>query len=171
MGEAPHHPPHASMTATAAHETSDVRIRPLAIFLVCLAGMFVVAMLVCVWLFSVFEHMAERHDPLPPPLAEKEQHTPRPLLQVSPREDLDVLRQREHELLTTAAWVDKDRKIARIPIDRAMRVVVEQGLPKWPPVPENTAKPAANDRAPIQPVASSPQGSGITTPPQEGAKP
>jgi hypothetical protein len=170
MGEAPHHPPHVPMTAIAAHETSDVAIRPLAIFLAWLTGLIIVALIVCAWLFSVFEHNAERHDPEPPPLAEKEPHTPGPLLQVSPREDLHTLRNREDELLSTAAWVDKDRQIARIPIDRAMQVVAQQGLPKWPPVPESEAKPGTADRAPIQPAASSAEGSRKTTPPQEGVK-
>jgi hypothetical protein len=171
MGEALHHPPHVHTTAAPAHETSDVHIRPLAIFLAWLTALIVVALAVCAWLFSVLEHSAERREPEPSPLAEAQPQIRGPLLQVSPREDLKTLRQREETLLTTAAWVDKDRQIARIPIDRAIQEVAQHGLPNWPPVPENQAKPGANDRAPVKPAASPPQGTGQTTPVQEGAKP
>jgi hypothetical protein len=171
MGEAPRHPPHLHATATPAHETSDVSIRPLAIFLAWLTGSIVVVIIVCAWLFSVFEHSAERREPQPSPLAEAHPQTRGPLLQVSAREDLRALRAREEQVLTSAAWIDKDRQLARIPIDRAMQFVAQQGLPKWPPPPQNDAHPVSNDRAPLKPAANSPQSTGQTTPVQEGAKP
>jgi hypothetical protein len=171
MGEAPRHPPHIHTTAAPAHETSDVSIRPLAIFLAWLTGSIVVVIIVCAWLFSVFEHSAERREPQPSPLAEAHPPTRGPLLQVSAREDLKTLRAREDQVLASAAWIDKDRQLARIPIDRAMQVVAQQGLPNGPPPPEDKAQPGSNDRAPLNPAANSPQGTGQTTPVQEGAHP
>jgi hypothetical protein len=168
MGEIPHEVPQALTTAEPAHETSDVAIRPLAVFLAWLTGSLVAVVAICAWLFSVFEHSAERHDPEPPPLAESAPHTPAPLLQVSPRGDLDLLRERENRQLNAAEWVHQDRKFARIPIDQAMSLVVEHGLPRWPPAEGEAAKPGAADRAPVKPAASSPEGTGQTTPVQEG---
>jgi len=45
-----------------------------------------------------------------------------------PRE-LQILRQREAELLGHYGWVDQQQGIARIPIERAMTILTEQGLP------------------------------------------
>jgi hypothetical protein len=171
MGEAPRHPPQVHTTAAAVHETSDVSIRPLAIFLAWLTALIILVLIVCAWLFSVLEHSAERREPEPSPLAEEHPQTRGPLLQVSAREDLKTLRAREDQVLASAAWIDKDRQLARIPIDRAMQFVAQQGLPKWPPPPEDKAQPGSNDRAPLKPAASSPQGTGQTTPIQEGAHP
>ena len=34
--------------------------------------------------------------------------------------------------LTSFGWVDRDRKIVRIPIERAMGLLTERGLAEWP---------------------------------------
>jgi hypothetical protein len=62
---------------------------------------------------------------------------PEPRLQVEAPKDLKGLQAAEQEVLTTYAWVSKEAGIARIPIERAMRLVLERGLPpsKAAPVP------------------------------------
>ncbi len=40
-----------------------------------------------------------------------------------------MLRQGEAEKLSSYGWVDKDGGIARLPIDRAMDVMLEKGFP------------------------------------------
>jgi hypothetical protein len=167
MGEPPREMPRTRAAAGFGHETSDVRIRPLAIFLAWLMGIIVAAACVCAWLFSLLERGAEQRDPAPPPLADSAERTRGPLLQVSPRQDLEVLRAREERQLHATEWVDKDRRIARIPIDRAIAVTVERGLPKWPEVKGEAAKPGAGDRTPMEPAARSSAGTGQTTPPAE----
>lgn len=64
---------------------------------------------------------------------------PQPRLQVRPKADLDVLRAMEWERLISFGWVDRDRKIVRIPIERAMGLLTKRGLPEWPPPPPATA--------------------------------
>ena len=54
---------------------------------------------------------------------------PEPRLQTNPREDLADLRRAEDRVLDSYGWVDKDAGIVRIPIDEAMRLTVERGLP------------------------------------------
>jgi hypothetical protein len=54
---------------------------------------------------------------------------PAPRLQTSPRDDLLALRERERAALQTYGWVDEQRGIVRIPIERAMSLVAERGLP------------------------------------------
>ena len=55
---------------------------------------------------------------------------PRPQLQVSPTEDLRQLNQRAEQRLKTYGWIDREHGIVRIPIDRAMEVLAERGLPR-----------------------------------------
>jgi hypothetical protein len=39
------------------------------------------------------------------------------------------LRDREDELLTSYGWVDRNAGVVRIPIEEAMKIVVQRGLP------------------------------------------
>jgi len=64
---------------------------------------------------------------------------PGPRLQVHPEADLAAFRSRENEILDGYAWVDKEKGIARIPVEEAMRIVAERGLPAFPPAPEEKA--------------------------------
>jgi hypothetical protein len=34
--------------------------------------------------------------------------------------------------LRESTWIDKEQQVVRIPIDRAMQLVVDRGLPDWP---------------------------------------
>lgn len=58
-----------------------------------------------------------------------ERPQPTPALQTQPFMDIYTLRQGESEKLSTYGWVDKDGGVARIPIDRAMEVVLQRGFP------------------------------------------
>ena len=52
-----------------------------------------------------------------------------PRLQISSRLDLAQFHAREDEELTNYGWVDRSNGIVRIPIERAMDVVLQRGLP------------------------------------------
>jgi hypothetical protein len=52
------------------------------------------------------------------------------LVESEPRA-LAAFRAQEEALLTSYGWVEKDKGLARIPIDAAMRIVAERGLPKF----------------------------------------
>jgi len=54
---------------------------------------------------------------------------PVPNLQKQPFKDLYMLRQNEAEMLGSYGWVDKDGGVTRIPIDRAIDVMLERGFP------------------------------------------
>ncbi len=54
---------------------------------------------------------------------------PAPVLQVKPREELRDLRAEEDRILSSYGWVDPNAGIVRIPIDRAMQLVLQRGLP------------------------------------------
>lgn len=60
-----------------------------------------------------------------------------PTLQVKPNADLERLQQTEKMELSSYGWVDQQKGIVRIPIDAAMKRVLEKGLPA-----AETASPA-----------------------------
>jgi hypothetical protein len=54
---------------------------------------------------------------------------PEPRLQTNPREDLRDLRAKEDAILESYGWVDRNAGVVRIPIDEAMKLTVQRGLP------------------------------------------
>lgn len=77
---------------------------------------------------------------------------PAPQLQPDPVADLNKFRARENQILGSYGVVDKDRGIVRIPIDRAMQLLVERGLPTRPPASAALASPGPPQQAGKQPV-------------------
>jgi hypothetical protein len=66
------------------------------------------------------------HDDIGPP-----PNPPAPRLQINPAGDLATLRQAETTQLTNYGWVDRANGRVRIPIDRALALTAERGLPGW----------------------------------------
>ncbi len=52
-----------------------------------------------------------------------------PALQIDPVADLNAYKARQNELLNSYGWVDKGAGIAHIPIERAIELTAQQGLP------------------------------------------
>jgi hypothetical protein len=75
-------------------------------------------------------HERDRTDKPPPEVARERVDFPQPRLQVSPPLDLEKLREIEERELTTYGWVDREKKIVRIPIERAIEILAERGLPQ-----------------------------------------
>lgn len=57
---------------------------------------------------------------------------PTPSLQTQPFRDVYLLRDDEAKKLGSYGWVDKDGGIARVPIDRAMEIMMQRGFPVRP---------------------------------------
>ena len=98
------------------------------------AGLIVVcvaAALIVFVMFSYFEAREALSVPVEYPLAvgQGNRVPPEPRLQNNPREDLRELRAKEDELLGSWGWVDKNAGVVRIPIDDAMKLTIERGLP------------------------------------------
>jgi len=52
-----------------------------------------------------------------------------PLLQVNAQEDLRAYQEQQQRALASYGWVDQGAGVVRIPIDRAMDLVLQRGLP------------------------------------------
>jgi hypothetical protein len=57
---------------------------------------------------------------------------PGPRLQTSPERDLQQFRAEEDKRLNTYYWIDKQKGSVHIPIDEAMKKVVNTGIPGFP---------------------------------------
>jgi hypothetical protein len=113
------------------HEQSDVNIRAILGFG---AALFVVAAVVHVLIYVLFGYFDSRENAKVPaeyPLAATQEHRepPEPRLQTDPRQDLADLRAKEDEVLGSYGWVDKNAGLVRIPIDAAVKLTLERGLP------------------------------------------
>jgi hypothetical protein len=88
-------------------------------------------------------------------------------------EKLKALHEETQKDLTTYAWVDKNKGVARIPIDRAMEVTVADLAQKKPapagPIATPAAQTAPAGASPAAPAA--PQGAAVSSPPSSGAAP
>jgi len=113
------------------HEESDVNIGAIFGFGAGLMVVAAVASLVVYVLFGFFDARARLGAPAEYPLAvaQEDRVPPEPRLQTNPREDLSDLRAKEDQILGSYGWVDKNAGVVRIPIDAAMKLTLERGLP------------------------------------------
>lgn len=123
-GEEPRNP-------NVRHEPGDVNAKSLTRF-----GLSMV-LLIIIFLFGLwgmFEYLkkraAEAGAPLSPTaMVNAQKQPPEPRLQDHPARDMRVLRAEQERVAHQYALLDPDKGIVRIPIDRAMDLIAERGLP------------------------------------------
>jgi hypothetical protein len=113
------------------HEQSDISVRIIVGFG---AALIVAAIIihVVVWLlFDVYSGLNARAYSREFPLAPSGQLRlpPEPRLQDKPREDLKAFRREEDAVLNGYTWINLQTGAVRIPIDRAIQRVLDEGLP------------------------------------------
>ena len=113
---------------TKPYEERDVALRPIVATAAALFVL-VVATFGIVWVLdtSLVSREAARSGPASPLESYAPQEPPAPRLQESPRRDLATLRAREDTLLDTYGWIDRSAGRVRIPVDRAMALLAEDG--------------------------------------------
>ncbi|MFQ5990254.1 MAG: hypothetical protein ACE5K9_10110 [Candidatus Methylomirabilales bacterium] len=111
------------------YEKRDISIRGILLFGGILAIATGVVLLLMAWMFPYFAGLEMKADVPPSPLAETRQPPPEPRLQVSPADDLKEMRATENAQLNNYGWVNRQTGIVRIPIDRAIELLAERGLP------------------------------------------
>ena len=116
-------------SAESGHEVSDINPKRVAMVGLALATVIAVSLLVTYGLFYYFYRGETRKRPVPSPLSYSREPTPEPRLSVEPGEDLKTLRSEEDALLKSYGWIDRDKGVVHIPIDRAIEILAERGLP------------------------------------------
>ena len=74
-----------------------------------------------------------------------DQTFPKPVLEYNERTQFTQEIVKEDEILASYGWVDQESGVARIPIERAMELVAERGLPVLPQGAKNQTSPAATE--------------------------
>ena len=122
------------------HETTDVSERGLLIFAVSLLTfLFVVLVAVAVFFKAtgvLDQFLAKRRaqgEPGSKSLVRVQPDYQGPRLQIYPEKDLHAMQRANNQDLGTYGWVDRVNGVVRVPIDRAMELVAERGLPPVSP--------------------------------------
>ncbi len=119
-----------SKHSAIAHETDTGDVRAIGLTGVAL-GIGVAIVLVLV--YGIFQYLAHHQIVITPanPLAEtdRQQFPPTPRIEEHPSMEVNELHLQEDRVLSTYGWTDKKAGIVRIPVDRAMELVLERGLP------------------------------------------
>lgn len=129
-------------TPPSLYERQDVTVRGIAIAAAIVIVTFAAAMLLTGLVLRLGEGgQAER------PLQPQAPAIPAPRLQEQPQQDLQAFKTARNVRLTSYGWVDRRAGIAHIPIDRAMRIVIDRGIPRWdPPAADEPAMAAQRAR-------------------------
>jgi hypothetical protein len=156
------------------YEVSDVNVRSIVVFLASLGAFVGVFFLLCFAMGKVINYRITEHDGPPnqwnqalEPTEKKRQDLtsnavmeqqqlnrmvqrfPTPRLQTDDgNEEIAEMHAREDLLLNYYSWVDRPSGKLRIPISRAMELVVQHGLPVAPAQQQNEPL-MAGDRAPV----------------------
>lgn len=109
------------------YEPDRIAFGALLRFGVGLVALMIMGFLVSAWLLGRFE--AEEAPSAPHPMLEARSRPAGPLLQADPSGDMAEVRAREQERLHEVGWIDRPNGVVRIPIERAMELVLERGLP------------------------------------------
>jgi hypothetical protein len=142
-------------------EREDLGAKPILIFLLSLTIGCVLVALVLKGLYSYLDTYESRQQPVQNPLAQQTtadtriveqgdiKKFPQPRLETDETTEINNFRMQEEQRLNSYGWVDQQAGVARIPIDRAMALLAQRGLPTRPqagvvpPSDVNTARKAA----------------------------
>jgi hypothetical protein len=120
--------PRHNSEASPGYETRDANVRGVFNFLVVL-GVLLVATALVSW--GLFRYFSKR--PPPPasvsPFADTRQLPLGPQLQVNPRQDWLKYREQQEQSLETYEWENRGAGIVRVPIEHAMDLLFQKGLP------------------------------------------
>ena len=122
----------------AGHETTDASPFYIGLFALGLVLMIALVLPLLGWTFWLFEAAARRADATQSPLA-GDQSPPAPRLQAHPAAELASLRRAEDQRLSSYGWIDPQQRLVHVPIERAIEILAERGLPE-PQGPSASAK-------------------------------
>lgn len=119
--------PQANPPASSGYETRDANARGIFNFLVFLGLMLVVSGLICWGLFRYFS--SRQPGPADSPFEDTRELPLGPQLQVNPRQDWLKFHEQQEQELETYEWENRGSGIVRVPIERAMDLLLQKGLP------------------------------------------
>ena len=133
---------HSNPNGAVGHEQREVN--PMLIVWSAIAlAIGTVIVCVIVWgIFNYFKTSFEReYAKIPMPVAAPPPIPPGPRIQEFPAEEIKALRAHEEHVLSSYAWIDQKNGIVRLPIDRAMDLLLQRGLPVQNSTEASAGKP------------------------------
>jgi hypothetical protein len=121
--------PHDAGHASHGHEANTVRMVPIILFGGILVVLTIIVLLLMQGMFSTYSIRLAQSQDQPSPLAATRQPPSEPRLQVSPAQDLRENQDAEEALLHRYGWVDRAAGVVHIPIQQAMELLLQRGLP------------------------------------------
>lgn len=118
-----------------SHERRDVNVFQISAFGI---GLLLSCIVVVFAMWAMFDFLFSREDaknadnPAASMMNERQKLPPEPRLQAEPKIELKDLRADEDAILSSYGWVDPNKGIVRIPIDQAIDIVAQKGLPSKP---------------------------------------
>ncbi|MGP8243635.1 MAG: hypothetical protein ACLQVN_03845 [Bryobacteraceae bacterium] len=127
------------------HERRDVNVKAISEFAIGLALLCIASFAIVVGVFRYLEHVTSGVPAGKQNVAiDARQRPPAPQLEETPAIDLQRERAAEEELLHTYGWIDKPGGVVRLPIERAIDLMAQRGLPSRAeaPPPSNVSVPS-----------------------------
>jgi hypothetical protein len=124
-----HSSPSGPAGAPRDYSDRDIRLKPILMFTVYIALFTIIVFAAVRYTMAYWEAQARLADAAVPVMSLDRQLPTTAVLQVNERRDLAAQRAWEAGMLTNYAVVDKDAGIVRIPVERAMNILAERGLP------------------------------------------
>lgn len=119
-----------TQAAHGGYERRDVSVKFFAAVVAGLFALLLLGMSVSLWFENQKIEGQRKADTPPSPLASTVPDLPpEPRLQVTPSVDLQKFHAEEDAALEKYEWIDAKSGIVRIPIERAMELTAERGLP------------------------------------------
>ena len=134
---------------SGGYEKTDASPRGLVYFALIMAGILALTSLSLVWVFKYFQKVENPASFVAAPFTGAEPVPPPPRIQSNPAADIQSYLESQQKALNTYGWIDRQNGIVRLPIDRAMDLLLQRGLPTRPAnAPENgTVAPTPNGPA------------------------
>ena len=152
-------------------ERRDISVRAVVYFLIVLAAGLVLTFFVVKGIYKYLTYRFDAQQPAVSPLVpnppadtrklpneyqtdaegadyEKylQKNFPEPQLETNERTELNKIRLQEEEKLATYDYVDKDAGTVRIPIDRAMELLAQRGLPVRQQATDSKSQPEQKEK-------------------------
>ena len=139
----------------SGHEERDVHVGPIVILGIVLLAGTALSLLLMDWTFDFLKAREDRAQQEPTSLlrAENPPPPPQPAFQMYPAVDLKEVKAAEKAHLASYGWVDREDGVALIPVERAMEIVAEGGLPEL-----TALNPEENDDETAPPVPTTDAG-------------
>lgn len=125
-----HDPSRPASNPEVRYEKTDATVRPLYQFLFWISVITLVTAILSAGVLKALESWRERASTRATMASPQDVQTPpAPRLQIQEPKDLAAFRKEEAEILSTYGVVDRDKGVFRIPIDEAMKLMLQRGLP------------------------------------------